>query len=306
MSSISSPRVSVIIPTYNRASVLHHALESALNQSLRDIEVIVVDDGSTDTTSDLIAGIEDPRVIYIRFDENRMAAAARNAGMKRAAGEYIAFLDSDDDWQPTKLEKQTALLDGLSGDWGCSYGGACVNKVGGLTKRRMFRPRKSGYLVKELLMGKLVIWTPTFMFRRKCLEQVGLMDESLPRNEDVDFYIRFLEKFKMVALSEPLVNINLIINKDIADDAAQSRTLLLTKHHDLIESLGRYPASYVYALGDFVLAESYFVNGRVDEAVGLIGQAMRRNPFMPVRRYLAVGRHLINMLVSKGSGTVAD
>jgi len=130
-----NPRVSVIIPTYNRVGVLYYALNSVLNQTMQDFEVFVVDDASTDKTPEYVASITDPRVHYIRLPTNRFAAAARNAGMERARGGYIAFLDSDDQWWPTKLEKQVALLDSLSDEWGCSYGGAYVNKTGGLTRQ---------------------------------------------------------------------------------------------------------------------------------------------------------------------------
>ena len=95
-----NPRVSVIIPTHNRVGVLYYALNSVLNQTMQDFEVIVVDRASTDMTPAYMAQIQDPRVHYIRLPTNRFAAAARNAGMERARGEYIAFLDSDDQWWP--------------------------------------------------------------------------------------------------------------------------------------------------------------------------------------------------------------
>ena len=83
--------------------------------------------------------------------------------MEKARGDYIAFLDSDDEWWPTKLEKQVALMDSLSDEWGCSYTGAYVNKVGGLTRNRVYKPFKSGYLLKDLLMNKLVNETGLMM-----------------------------------------------------------------------------------------------------------------------------------------------
>jgi len=293
---MKNPKVSVIIPTYNRVGVLYYALYSVLNQTLQDFEIFVVDDASTDATQEFMAGINDPRVHYIRFETNRKAAAARNAGMERARGEYIAFLDSDDEWWPTKLERQVAIMDGLSEEWGCCYGGAYVNKVGGLTAHRVFRPTKSGDLVKDLLMGKLVVWTPTFMFRRSCLDHVDLMDNALVRSQDVDFYIRLLEKYKMAAMEEPLVNIYLILNKNLAKVSGESRKILLAKHTELIESLGSFPSSYVYAMGDLVQAESFFIDGQLDQGLNSFKSAIRHNPFLPLRRYLAISRHLVKLL----------
>jgi glycosyltransferase involved in cell wall biosynthesis len=301
-SKSGSPRVSVIIPTYNRVGVLYYALNSVLNQTMQDFEVFVVDDASTDKTSDYIASISDPRVRYIRLPTNRFAAAARNAGMEQATGEYIAFLDSDDQWWPSKLEKQVAQMDSLSEEWGCSYGGAFVNKTGGLTRHRVFRPTKSGYLINDYLMGKLAIFTPTFMFRRSCLQHVAMMDEALVRSQDVDFYIRLLEKYKMAALEEPLVDIYVVLGKNPAVQA-KSNAILLAKHARLIESLGVRSARYVHALGHMVQAESYLMSGQLADGLSSFKKAVKLTPFLPLRRYMAVGRHLLSTNLT---GTVSQ
>jgi len=296
-----SPRVSVIIPTYNRVGVLYYALNSVLNQTMQDFEVFVIDDASTDKTPEYIASVKDPRVHYIRLPTNRFAAAARNAGMEQARGEYIAFLDSDDQWWPTKLEKQVKLMDSLSEDWGCSYGGAFVNKTGGLTRHRVFRPRKSGYLIHDYLMSKLVIFTPTFMFRRSCLDHIAMMDEALVRSQDVDFYIRMLERYKMAALEEPLVDIYVAIGKNPVVQA-KSNAILLAKHEKLIHSLGARSARYVHALGHMVQAESYLMSGQIGDGLHSFKKAIAITPFLPPRRYLAVGRHLLSANLSGAVG----
>lgn len=288
----AAPKVSVIIPTFNRAHVLYYALKSVLEQTYQDFEIFVVDDASTDSTPELIKQFNDPRIHYIRFETNRKSAAARNAGMEAARGKYIAFLDSDDEWRPTKLEKQVALMDSLGEEWGCSYTGAYVNKVGGLTRHRVYNPRRSGFLVKDLLMQKMVIWTPTFMFRRSCLKEIGLMDEQLVRSQDVDFYIRLLEKYKIKALDEPLVNIYLALNKNLAKVAGESRLILIGKHTRLIESMGVFTSRYIYSISDLIQAESLFTEGETMRGLKLARQAILRNPFLPVRRYLAIVRHI--------------
>ena len=296
-----APKVSVIIPTYNRADVLYYALKSVLNQTFQDFEVFVIDDASTDATSELIKTFNDPRITYIRFETNRKSAAARNAGMEQARGEYIAFLDSDDEWRLSKLEKQVALMDSLSDEWGCCYTGAYVNKVGGLTRNRVYMPKKSGYLVKELLMNKLVIWTPTFMFRRSCLEKIGLMDEALVRSQDVDFYVRLLEIYKIKALEEPLVNIYLILNKNLAKISGESRRILMAKHTVLIESLGGFASRYVYSMSDILLAESFMIDGDISQGLKLYKQAIIRYPFMPLRRYAAIAQHCVKAFLNPAS-----
>lgn len=291
------PIVSVIIPTYNRASVLYYALRSVLNQTLSDFEIFVVDDASTDATASLIANFGDPRIHYIRFDTNQKAAAARNAGMQRARGKYIAFLDSDDEWLPAKLEKQVATLDALPDDWACCYTGAFVNKTGGLTRHRIYRPTKSGDMLRDLLMGKFVIWTPTFIFRRSILKEIGLMDVQLIRSQDVDFYLRILSRYKIAVVSEPLANIFLVLNKNLATVAAQSKRILYAKHESLIQSLGGFSTRYVYSMADFIQAESFLSENDLTQGLYFFKRAVLRNPFLPLRRYVAVSRHLVKALL---------
>ena len=104
-------KVSVIIPTYNREATLKRAVESVLNQTYTDFELIIVDDGSTDNTRQLVENIHDDRITYYYVKINSGAAAARNYGIERAEGEYIAFQDSDDYWHSDKLEKQMKVME---------------------------------------------------------------------------------------------------------------------------------------------------------------------------------------------------
>jgi glycosyltransferase involved in cell wall biosynthesis len=292
----NTPLVSIVIPTYNRSSTLYYALISVLNQTYQNFEIFVVDDASTDVTPDLIASFNDPRIKYIRFEDNRKAGAARNAGMEHSEGKYIAFLDSDDAWLPLKLEKQVALMESLSDEWGCSYTGAYVNKLGGITKQRVYKPKRSGDLLKDLLMNKFVIWTPTFMFRRSCLDKVGLMDVTLVRSQDVDFYIRLLAEYKIAPVAEPLVNIYMVLNKSLATIASQSRRRLLEKHGDRIDSLGVIASRYVRSMADMSQAEVFISEGDLKKGLSSFRQAVFRYPFLPIRRYAAISRHIVDSL----------
>ena len=107
---IGSPLVSVITPTYNRAALLPRAIASVLSQDFADLELIVIDDGSTDSTQEVLAAIKDPRLSSIRFERNRGIGAARHEAVSRARGEFIAFIDSDDVWLPGKLRFQVEVL----------------------------------------------------------------------------------------------------------------------------------------------------------------------------------------------------
>src|SRR5258705_10332336 len=108
------PKVSVIIPTYNRAECLRSAITNVLNQTFQDFEIVVVDDSSQDHTREVVNSLDDKRIKYIRHERNKGVAAARNTGVSNAKGDYIAFLDDDDEWFPEKLKKQCAVLEASS------------------------------------------------------------------------------------------------------------------------------------------------------------------------------------------------
>jgi glycosyltransferase involved in cell wall biosynthesis len=136
----SSPQVSVVIPTYNRATVLGRAVTSVLNQTFSDLECVVVDDGSTDQTVALVEGFQDPRLRLIRLPVNRGVGHARNVGIQAASGELIAFLDSDDEWLPGKLERQVARLREYENPLAAAVYCRCAIRDE-LTNRTWFGPR---------------------------------------------------------------------------------------------------------------------------------------------------------------------
>ena len=106
-----SPTISVIIPTYNRADFIGRAIESVLDQTYQDFEIIVIDDGSKDNTENIVKSFDDTRITYIRLKDNKGAAVARNTGIGTARGKFIAFQDSDDEWLPQKLAKQMEVFE---------------------------------------------------------------------------------------------------------------------------------------------------------------------------------------------------
>ncbi len=180
------PRVSVIIPTHNRANVVGEAIHSVLAQDCRGFEVVVVDDGSTDDTAAAARAFGEPVRVVPRACGG--PAAARNTGIRESRGEFVCFLDSDDLYLPGRLARAVAFLDrrpeydAVYGDW------AILHEDGRLT-RRPGRGFPSGRVFRQLLLRQL--WhTNTITLRRRCFDQVGLFDESLPRWEDRDFWLR--------------------------------------------------------------------------------------------------------------------
>jgi glycosyltransferase involved in cell wall biosynthesis len=194
------PRVSVIIPTHNRSKLLRVAVESVLAQTYPAIEIIVVDDGSTDDTAAVIAEYAG-RVTYIE-QANAGVAAARNTGFRASSGEFINFLDDDDTFLPTKIERQVAVLEAQpeAGLVHCGY--HHVDEEGTVLDTTGVLPE--GHVLKELICESfLTVHSP--LIRRQCLEQVGLFDEVLPWTADWDLWLRIaLAGYPFACVQEPL------------------------------------------------------------------------------------------------------
>ena len=203
----SEPAVSVVLPTYNRAPLLGRALRSVLGQSYKDFEVIVVDDGSTDGTAEVVAGFDDPRLRYVRLAGNTGAGAARNVGIKMSRGQFLAFQDSDDEWVPSKLAKQMAAFERGPAGLGVVYS----------DMQRVWGDGTTSYLAApDVLSGRLVaasVWfyqvcdlgVQSTVIRREWLDAAGHFNESLPALEDLEMFIRLSRLCAFEHLREPLV-----------------------------------------------------------------------------------------------------
>ena len=198
---MSSELISVVIPSYNRREKLSACLESVLNQSYTDIEVIVVDDASTDGTGELFEPLSDPRLRYLRYEENRGACYARNYGAARARGKYLAFQDSDDVWHQDKLAKQYEQLLASGADM-CFCG---MNRVSANGDHYYFpvHPFHQEQALEEFLAENRA-GTQTMLMHRHVWEEIKF-DESFRRYQDWDFAIRAAERFTLEYLPEPLV-----------------------------------------------------------------------------------------------------
>jgi glycosyltransferase involved in cell wall biosynthesis len=188
--SPTNGRVTVVIPTYNRADRVARAIQNALNQTAADrCDVVVVDDGSTDDTPAVAAGFGD-RIRYIR-QPNRGAAAARNAGIRASDGEFVAFLDSDDEWTPDKTERQLEALQRWP-EAVLAAGRSVARYADGRTRAHLTPsiPFDRPVDFAPLLFDKNFMPTPTVMVRRSALEQTGLFREQLLRRHDYHLWVR--------------------------------------------------------------------------------------------------------------------
>lgn len=204
--------VSVVIPTYNRVSLVERAIESALTQTLEDIEVIVVDDRSTDDTEAVVAAIDDKRVRFLRHDENRGGSAARNTGIDHARGEYIALLDDDDEWLPQKLERQHHELECRGADWVgayCDFRQLRSNTIVEYVDNLIRRP--TGFEGDEELIERIFLrtfahgGTSTLFVRAEAVEAIGGFDTTFDRHQDLEFLVRLLHHGKLAYVDEMLV-----------------------------------------------------------------------------------------------------
>lgn len=190
--------VSVIVPTYNRAKLLEQAIRSVQRQTYAHLEIIVVDDASSDDTAALVHDIDDSRIRYVRHDCNRGGAAARNTGIRSARGEYIAFLDDDDQWEPEKTAAQLALLKNYD-----------VVLCGGDRAAPVGRSLTATVLkLRDFQLGKITAGgTGVLMAKAEALRNT-MFDESLPRYQDWDLFIRLALKHQVGYLNRPLVRYN--------------------------------------------------------------------------------------------------
>lgn len=199
--------VSIIIPTFNSESTILRCLDSVYKQTYQNFEVVICDDKSTDNTPEILNNILDSRVKVIYLNENGGSAVARNTAMKHAKGDFIAFLDSDDEWYPEKLEKQIPYF--LDKNVGIIFGGGKIIKN---EKNIVFhKPKKSWEInsYRKLFLGEINYITPSVIFRKDCISKVGYMAEELRRNQDYDFYLRILKYYKLKVIEVPLAIIHM-------------------------------------------------------------------------------------------------
>ena len=209
--------VSVILPTYNRARTLKRAVDSVLHQGYSNFELIIVDDASTDDTEALVATFTDPRISYVRLPKNGGASRARNEGLRRARGDYIAFQDSDDEWLDGKLQRQVeaAREAGGTAEPVCVFHTKVMYVASGLPNN----PQRNNKIycipvldsaserqdfIREIHNGN-IISPQALLFTRGAMDVVGIFDELLTNNVDWDFAISLIYNTKVVFIDEPLV-----------------------------------------------------------------------------------------------------
>ena len=219
-----SPRVSVIITTYNRPSYLEQAVESVLEQTYDDVELVVVDDHSRTPAREVLEDVETgplSEVECLRHEENRGANAARNTGLEAATGEFVAFLDDDDRWVPEKLQRQVDAFDRAPDDVGVVYTGARVIEEGADRSERI-PPPVDGDMTKALLCRN-VVGTMSAVMVRADVARATPLDERFPSWADLEWYVRLSRKCAFVRLPEPLVVYEETSHGRLSDDFEKTK-----------------------------------------------------------------------------------
>lgn len=252
--------VSVIIPTYNRAQLIGRAIQSVLNQTYKNFELLIIDDGSDDNTEDVINAFADARIFLFKHEKKCGANVARNTGVKIAKGEYLAFLDSDDEWLPTFLE---SVLDKFQND---KTLGAVYTRAGYITPtgqfKESYRFNIEGFVYSEALAQGYLSHMITIVIKKRSIDLLGdaPFDPSFSVCDDDDFCFRVTKCNKIGLIAEPLA----IIHNDGGFERltgnriayAQGWLKLIRKYeNDIIRECGNRTLSYHYLTG-----AKYFLN----------------------------------------------
>jgi glycosyltransferase involved in cell wall biosynthesis len=201
-----SPAVSVILPVFNGANYLRFAIESVLNQTLRDFELIVVDDGSTDSTPDIVRSYG-ARLKYLR-KENGGVATAFNRGIRESSGQYISWLSHDDVYCETKLEKQLGAMVRCNAPALCYTDVQVIDRSGKVTSELDLPEYPQGEALRHLVTsGKISNAAYSLFFDRRCVDEVGLYDEARRYTQDADMLLRLMRRFQFVHVPEKLIKV---------------------------------------------------------------------------------------------------
>lgn len=233
-------KVTAIITTHNRIDVLPRAIKSVLNQTYENIELIVVSDGQFESTDRLMEEFtSNPIIRYISYNPAKGGNHARNQGILNANGEYIAFLDDDDEWLPEKIEKQMEIILG-NDDIGLVYAGKNIIYVNQDINYKSI-PAKPKVSSESILISNFIGSTSCVLVRKNALLQCGMFDENLKAFQDFDLWIRICQKYKVDVVSMPLINYYNYTNSNQISDKTnlyeQSIRFINNKYKELYDKL---------------------------------------------------------------------
>ena len=201
-------KISIIVPTYKRSHLISRAVESILNQTYKNFEIIIINDGPEDDTRKVVNEFNDNRIIFIQHPENKGIPITRNTGLIASTGYLIAFLDSDDEWLPEKLEKQVLSFKNAPDNLGVVY----TERYDTVDNNIFIIPesnvkKREGYINDILLFGSLIT-LQTAMVKKECFSSVGMFDIDCPAFEDWELWLRISKIYQFKFINEPLAIIH--------------------------------------------------------------------------------------------------
>lgn len=274
------PDVSVILPTFRRAAFLRRAIASVQAQTTQAWELIIVDDNGDGehrrATEAIVKDLSaDSRVRYVQHSENRGGGAARNSGVRLATAPFVAFLDDDDEWHSTKLERQLACFEDAPDSVALVY--CRVRVVFTKTGHERYTPTMGrSPSVSELLRRNSVGTTSGVLCRANALREVGLFDETLPARQDLDLYVRLAARFSFAFVDAPLVTVHVHGDARIStnlEDSIRANELFTLKYRTRVEADSEVRHALIYDLGRLLVAA-----GRYREARSVLARAWCTRP----------------------------
>jgi glycosyltransferase involved in cell wall biosynthesis len=257
-----NPKVSIVIPTYNRADFLPKTIQSVLNQTYQDWEMIIVDDGSTDKTEEIVKGYKESGIRYIVHKSNLGISAARNTGIKKSKGKYIALLDSDDEWFPEKLSCQMKIFQEKDSKCGVVCTSGYMVKGSKLICTREIPADLDNFY--ERFLFENFIWVSSVLVKKECFEKAGLFDENLKSCEDWDMWIRIAKYYKLIFLETPLIKY-VIHSGQLSENILEkinARKRILFKHQDELKNRKFVYSHHYYKIGNLCCLSGKIREGR--------------------------------------------
>lgn len=293
--------VSVIVPTYKRSDSLTRTINSIIKQTYQNIEVIVVNDNQArdEYSLNLYKKLQiyntDERVKIIEQKKHINGAAARNAGIKAAKGEYIAFLDDDDYWDYRKIEHQIKILKNLDQSWGAV--GCMAIHIKDDRPLYVSLPYKDGYIFNEIMQRKIGLGTGSLLMRRKAIDEAGYFDESLSRHQDIQFFGYFSYKYKIKLLKEYLYYIDHDdpSNRPNLENIKKNKQAFYNSVIPLINTMSETERNKFYIMNDFEIAIAEFKIGKIIEALKRAIKVFRYHSTL----FGAIGRVLYRVIGKK-------
>lgn len=265
--------ISIVIPVYNREHLILQSIESVLSQSYKNIEVIIVDDASTDKTEEVVCAINDTRINYFRQNVNKGPSVARNLGVKKAKGELIAFLDSDDEWYADKLEKQVKIFSELDDDFAAVF---CNYETMDITTKEKLGECVINVDVCDNFRNGNNFKTPspcTMLIKTEAYKNVNGFDERLKANEDTELAIKLCKRFKLYLQNETLVKVTR--NHDSlmgnAENYAHAREIIIDEHKNYLNK------NITFRLARMT-ADFYLMTNKASDAKRLLWKALKSKP----------------------------